>query len=729
MANATPRNEEKHSHHDTSNMLAASSHDANSTDTITSAQSTNKVTSTNEKTSVNDVTSTTDVTRTNEKTSVNDVTSTTEKTSVNDTAASSSDSYNKGPDVETAEVGDDLEDGIDWRPGFRQQFPWIGFTGLVIILFATSMGVAVLGQSNSKRVKDWPFTRFPIQPNVLINIANQFQNLGLITFISQGLAIAWWRKAMQGSSLSTLHRNHAYSYSFYSIVTSGKHFNIVALAALMTKFAVIDSTLFQKATKTVVTQQVNYKNESVTAWVETHWPAKSGGVPGENGAIKTVDTAWAGVINAYNGKIANGKVHDMLGSNASFFDCPYRQECTGAIKALGFAFNCSTTIEDVDYGLQHQTQLGGVSSSSYPLWDIAFSSSWASDTKPYASVHLDMLYVDSHAGSTENSCPGTLTRRTCEIRPALVEYPVTVMVPSKEELEGKNIVTHIKFYSDNTSHPLGTPVTEPQIDQLRFLEYVDLNERFNETSTIGALTYVLNNLYASSANLTYRDDWDIMLRGGQAQTTFFADTDTETFSRCYYDIDRPGLDDPAIELLRKVNTLSFVASLYLKGQPSTAVESRRAQNMSSQTVLTTVTGIVEEYTTDFHYVAGALVATLATILLVLPVYWGFWQLGRKVTLGPLEIANAFNAPAIRPATVRAQHGDFDEVLNEVGSRRVQYGQLRDAPPGLMGIAEPECVVRPENRVSRRLTRAQQGAVGVGVGAAIGGVAAATLGGR
>ncbi|KAJ4346141.1 hypothetical protein N0V95_005694, partial [Ascochyta clinopodiicola] len=621
MDNDTPRNDEKHTDQNTLAKLTASSQNSDTTDTITPAQSTNDIRSSNDR------------------------------TSVNDTSASSS-SYKKGPDVETAEVDDDdnLEDGIDWRPGFRQQFPWIGFTGLIIILFATSMGVAVLGQSNNKRVKDWPFTRFPIQPNVLINIANQFQNLGLITFISQGLAIAWWRKAMQGSSLSTLHRNHAYSYSFYSIVTSGKHFNIVALAALMTKFAVIDSTLFQKATKTIVTQQVNYKNESVTAWVETKWPANSGGVPGENGAIKTVDTAWAGVINAYNGKIANGKVHDMLGNNASFFDCPYRQECTGAIKALGFAFNCSTTTEDVDYGLQHQTQLGGVS-SSYPLWDIAFSSSWASETKPYASVNLDMLYVDSHAGSTEDSCPGTLTRRTCEIRPAVVEYPVTVMVPSKEELEGKNIVTHIKFYSDNTSHPLSTPITEPQIDQLRFLEYVDLNERFNETSTIGALTYVLNNLYASSANLTYRDDWDIALRGGQAQTTFFADTDTETFSRCYYDIDRPGLDDPAIELLRKVNTLSFVASLYLKGQPSTSVQNRTALNMASQTVLTSVTGIVEEYTTDFSYVFGALAATLVTVLLVLPVYWGFWHLGRKVTLGPLEIANAFNAPVIRPSNV------------------------------------------------------------------------------
>jgi hypothetical protein len=662
--------------------------------------------------------------------STTDVQSTNEQSSFNDTCAPSSNSYKKAPDVETAEVDNDgdTEDGIDWKPGFREQFPWIGFSGFVLMLIATSAAVAFLATSNKERVKDWPFTRFPIQPNVLVNIANQFQNLGLITFVTQGLAIAWWRRAMRGSSLSTLHRNHAYSYSFYSIITSGKHFNIVALAALMTKFAVIDSTLFQKATKTIVTQQVEYKNVTMTGWMETKWPAHMGGVPGETGAIKTVDTAWARVINAYTGKIANGKVHDIPGKNATFFDCPFRQECSGKFKALGFSFDCNTTDTDVNYGLQQQTQFGGVE-SSYPVWNIDFAPSWATDSKPYASIDMNMLYVNSHAGSSHHDCPGTLTQRTCSIRPAIIEYPVTVMVPSEEELKGGNIVTHIKFFSDNISHPIGSPLLSPQIDQLKFLEHTDLAEHFNETSTIGALSYIMNNLYASSANLTFREDWDIDLRGSQAQTLFYADMDTEHAHRCYYSIDRPGLDDPLIELLRKINTLSFVSALYLANQPQTPVSDRAALGMESQRSLSSVTGIVEEYSTDFRYVAGALVATLITIILVLPVYWGFWKLGRKVTLGPLEIANAFNAPIIRPENVRGHHADFEEVLQEVGGRRVRYGQLKDAPPGSMGIAEPEAVEKPRWRESRRLTAKQQGLVGVGVGAAIGGIAAGALEGR
>ncbi|KAH7359722.1 hypothetical protein BKA66DRAFT_225649 [Pyrenochaeta sp. MPI-SDFR-AT-0127] len=500
------------------------------------------------------------------------------------------DERSNSPDSEKgqcAPLNNEPDYGIDWKPGFKNQFPWIGFAGLITIIFATAMAVAILGMSDEKRVKDWPFRRFPIQPNVLLNIANQVQNLGLITLIAQGLAIAWWRKAMRGSSLKTLHYNHAYSYSFYAIITSGRHFNIIALAALMTKFAVIDSTLFQKATRTEITQQKDYTNASVTGWIETKWLPNSGGIPGDEGNIKTVDAAWASVVEAYLGKIANGKVHDLLEDKASFFGCPYRQECAGFMNGLGFAYNCSTSVENVDYGLQRQSQQGGVS-ASYPMWDISFNSSWANETKPYASIMLDMLYVDSHSGTTQGSCPGTLTRRTCEIRPAVVRYPVTVMTPS--------------------------------------------------------------------------------------------------------------------------------------------VDNRTAAGMASQTVDTAVGGIVEQYVTSFVYVGGAIAATFVTVLLVLPVYWGFWQLGRKVTLGPLEISNAFGAPIITPEKTMAYHGDFEQVLEDVGHRRVQYGQLVDAPPGQMGIAEPHKVSKPNASNTWRVGGPHVNRR-IGIGAAIGGIVAATIGGN
>lgn len=631
-------------------------------------------------------------------------------------------------DVEAKEV--DPNDGIDWAPGVGPQFPWIGFSGLMTMIVATGLAVAILGSSNKKLVKEWPIHDFPVQPNVLLNIANQVQNLGLITLIAQGLAIAWWRKALRGSSLSTLHRNHAYSYSFYAIITSGRHFNFLALAALMTKFAVIDSTLFQKATKTIITQKVNYSTADVTGWIQTQWQPNKGGIPGEGGTTKTVDASWASVLEAYNGKIANGKVHDLLESKASFFNCPYRQECSGPMKGMGFAFNCTTGVEDTDYGLQQQSQQGG-NFSTYPLWQVNFTSQYATKDNPSANVQLSMVYVDSKAGNQSGSCPGTMIRRTCTIQPAIVEYPVTVMMPSQEELKGKNIVTHIKFYNDTLDWPLGAPLQNEQIDEIKVLEYANLNESINQVSTIGALTYVFNNLYSSSANLTYDNNWNIQSRGSQAQTLFYADDDSGDHNSCVYTIEKPGRDDPAIEMLRKINTLSFVAALYLNGAPTVDVQNRGGTgpgkfNLTSQTIRTTLTGIVEEYDTDFAYVGGALAATFVTLLLVLPVYWGFWELGRKVTLGPLEISHAFNAPIIAPDQTKNHHGDFDRVLNDVGKRRVQYGQLLGAPPGQMGLAEPHKVVTPDARRKGRVLDSKSNRR-IAMGAAIGGAAAAAIG--
>ena len=537
--------------------------------------------------------------------------------------------------------------------------------------------------------------------------------------VSHGLAIAWWRTALRGSSLRVLHQNHAYSYSFYAIVTSGRYFNLVALAALMTKFAVVDSTLFQKATRTIVTQQKEYANATMTAWIEKDWPAVSGGYHAHDGSINVIDATWASVLDAYNSKLANGKVHDTLGDYASFFDCPNRQECSGAVKGLGFAFNCTSDYEPVDYGLQD--------AEFYPLWHVKFEPRWAATWKAYDSVNLEMMYVDSQKG--KDSCPGRKITRKCEIIPAVVQYPVTVMVPSEEELAGKNIVTHIKFFDTSDSWPIGSNLEKiTQIDGLKVLETNRLEEGVDGTSAIGALTYIMNNLYGSSANLTYNTGWNLVSRGASMQTVFFLDSDEPQREHCWYNIDKPGGNDPTIELLRKLNTLSFVTALYIKGAPTTDVNKRKALGMASQNITTSVTGIVEEYLTFSAYVYGALAATFITVMLVLPVYWGFWQLGRKVTLGPLEILQAFGAPIIAPDKMKAYHGDFDQVLEDVGDRRVQYGQLRNAPPGQMGLAEPERVVVPKASHRWRVSGQRENRR-IGLGAVFGGAVAATMSGN
>jgi len=61
--------------------------------------------------------------------------------------------------------------------------------------------------------------------------------------------------------------------------------------------------------------------------------------------------------------------------------------------------------------------------------------------------------------------------------------------------------------------------------------------------------------------------------------------------------------------------------------------------------------------------------SLAT-LAVLSTYWGWWHLGRPVSMSPLEIAKAFDAPLMRHAD---PNGSVEDHLKISGDTLVRYG--------------------------------------------------------
>ena len=99
------------------------------------------------------------------------------------------------------------------------------------------------------------------------------------------------------------------------------------------------------------------------------------------------------------------------------------------------------------------------------------------------------------------------------------------------------------------------------------------------------------------------------------------------------------------------------------------------------------------YDTNIWYMIGATISTFVCVLCVLPAYYGFWQLGRKASLSPFEIAAAFRSPMVNTG------GDIDDVLKENGHKEVQFGHIvtGDAA-GRLGVAEPECVERAHPKI-------------------------------
>jgi hypothetical protein len=619
-------------------------------------------------------------------------------------------------DIDECALVDDKVSKQAWTPGFWARFPWVGLAGMCLVLIGMACNIAVLCISNNKQVEKWPKRGQTITPNVLVNLGNQMSNLGLMTLIGQGLAISWWRKAMRGGTIESLHRNHAYGTSILSVALGLKHFNWVALAAMMTKFAIIDSTLFQKSTRSV-SENVNPIDTGVqlTAFVDRTWLEHVGGYKGLDGDISVIDGDMATVIESFNYKIGNGKVHD---TDQSIYGCPAGKSCDATIEALGFAFNCSTSIENIDYGAwtldenrMSPEDEDGVFADNR-MWLVNFTTNYAveEDAQSHASITLTMSYIDSSYVDEQYNCPGTLTRHTCQIMPATVRYPLTVLTASPEAAMN---ATHLQF-SKAFGYPFSYDLKERQIDALEVEELSFLREFDNsDASTIGGLTFVLNNIFGSSAILTWNnsiktDDtfdggWDLEVHGSRAQSQFWINPGA--YEKGYADIPKYcdyklnlteyGYPDPLIGLIREINNFAFVSALWIKSAPLADITDRFAfdELYPRQNVSSTVSGYVDVYQTDYYFMLGAIIATFITVLLVLPVYWGFWQLGRKVTLAPLEIVKAFNAPIF--SGVQEKNGTFEEVLDEVGQRRVQYGHLvASGRSGQLVIAEPVNVKSP-----------------------------------
>jgi hypothetical protein len=97
-----------------------------------------------------------------------------------------------------------------------------------------------------------------------------------------------------------------------------------------------------------------------------------------------------------------------------------------------------------------------------------------------------------------------------------------------------------------------------------------------------------------------------------------------------------------------------------------------ANSTSIQYVQANQTSTRPIYESHYVFLAIATIVTGIAIACVSLTFHGYWQLGRKFSMSPIEIATAFNAPMLRGAKSNA---DAKTLLNEVGGQPVKYGAV------------------------------------------------------
>lgn len=120
------------------------------------------------------------------------------------------------------------------------------------------------------------------------------------------------------------------------------------------------------------------------------------------------------------------------------------------------------------------------------------------------------------------------------------------------------------------------------------------------------------------------------------------------------------------------------------------------------------------YQTDYGYLVLAVTITLLAMILVTATFYGYWDLGREVSMSPLEIAKAFNAPLLAGED---SNSDSKSLVKSAGHKAVRYGVISGSvelalladmknqstttieesgmmSPRHLGIAERDAVVDP-----------------------------------
>jgi len=272
-----------------------------------------------------------------------------------------------------------------------------------------------------------------------------------------------------------------------------------------------------------------------------------------------------------------------------------------------------------------------------------------------------LALTSTYSVAVDNStCIATIVNDTCDINVASVQYPVIV--------ENQTITLDLDKY--------------PSIGEFEPYAGDLLNaSRGDPAGPLGGLEWSFNFRWWTFNELfQFRDPATnstiYLTRMGSPvishQYAFYNKEDSTNAYSCVVTFNRP-TDD----IVKSIPQIMFRAGLNFA-----AANDTRPIPM----VQTTPTLV---YQSDYSWFAIAIAVTaIATFGCVIPL-WGWWDLGRKATLNPIETAKAFNIPRLRTAG----HGcGAKDIVKDVGNLRVGYiqVQLQDAT----GNSVPSMELRP-----------------------------------
>lgn len=348
---------------------------------------------------------------------------------------------------------------------------------------------------------------------------------------------------------------------------------------------------------------------------------------------------------------------------------------------------------------------------------------WISNTD-YITMNIVSSWAEDKASTngTIHTCPGTLWRQTCRLRPAVIEYPVQLTQRGKDPSAWTATLSTDQnstafYYYNQTGHQQNY---HPIVRFQNVKNIADATQVFATgassygNNTLSGISYGLNTYLGGYSSISRDANAGFVLNATGSATSYLQNLPDVTKSGCDFQYGWPldggtNLLDGDEEtnsnnkgspqnrfvdqgVLGSMNSIMFALCTDMAGMDPSNDYTPKYDGFNARIWMDTI-----HYKSNYWYMGGAIASTMICILCVLPSYWGFWQLGRKVTLGPFEIAAAFRAPNLNHPS--AATAPVDKLIEEVGDRRVQYGYiLSGSDAGRIGVAEAEYVERVKPKI-------------------------------
>lgn len=483
----------------------------------------------------------------------------------------------------------------------------------------------------------------------------------LLTFAyTQGLALSYWRLCLRGSSLAGLHHhwNAGQSLLGASLSVISGHGFLAAIACFAWTISVIRSPLNQSATG--IASDIPFPNNGTfQPQVAQRLPESYTGLGVASRTRSVRETAalmpsFADIVREYNTRSEISLDHAECGGT-----------CESRINTFGFCANCTTTSTNVPiYGAGNTGAYSYLFQSDVTLYSLEIDDDPSSGQNYRAGLLVNVTFTTGK--NPDNSSEVIQTIHTCYLGPSIMTIPVTLVNTSTISLQSTN-------WDDD--------------ECVQDLDYLGPSYSLYST-TVGGFQLAGSNLFKSSAE--YRSS------GPFSSTTFsgtlanqYVQYDTDDKQRALNTAEL-SWSDPTDDIINAIRELAFRASIYATTDRALDGALNNTWMMSNQTAFFSGTDLRATYTTRYSYMIAALALSVIGVIGVLPLYIGWWQLGRKVSMSPLEVARAFDAPLLRGTAANAE---VDELARETKGERVRYGVVAssdsDDSPRLMLAGEDE----------------------------------------